>query len=141
MVMTAATSDDIEQLLVEGRMRCANCQGRLRPWGYARERVIRHGGLEARVRPRRTRCTECLATHVLLPSTTLLRHRDSTATIQAALVAHANGAGYRLVAAQHRVPMSTARGWLRRFRSIELAELANRPPTAGAAGLQACNTS
>ena len=78
---------------------------------------------------------------MLLPSTTLLRHRDSTATIEAALVAHANGAGYRLVAAQHRVPMSTARGWLRRFRSIELAELANRPPTAGAAGLRACNTS
>lgn len=45
----------------------------------------------------------------------LLRRADGVAVIGAALVAKAAGAGHRRIAAGNGRPVSTVRGWLRRF--------------------------
>jgi hypothetical protein len=52
---------------------------------------------------------------VLLPASTLLRRADTVAVIGWALLAKAAGAGHRNVAAALGRPVSTVRGWLRRF--------------------------
>lgn len=66
--------------------------------------------------PRRSRCTGCGVTHVLLPVTALLRRADSAAVIVSALAAKARtGVGFRRIAADLARPVETVRGWLRRF--------------------------
>jgi hypothetical protein len=74
-------------------------------------------GLDGSVRlaPRRSRCTGCRATHVLLPVLVLARRADVAAMIGAGLAAKAGGAGYRRIAAALGRPVETVRGWLRRF--------------------------
>ena len=52
---------------------------------------------------------------MLISTDTLLRRRDEVGVIGAALVAKAAGVGHRRVAVLSGVPVSTARGWLRRF--------------------------
>ena len=52
---------------------------------------------------------------MLVGEDTLLRRRDGVEVIGAALVAKATGAGHRRVAEMVGVPVSTVRGWLRRF--------------------------
>jgi hypothetical protein len=48
-------------------LHCPGCGGQLRPWGFARSRSLRlPGGARTLLRPRRTRCASCTATHVLL---------------------------------------------------------------------------
>lgn len=83
--------------------------------GRARVRQVRDtdGGLW--VVPRRSRCTGCGATHVLLPVVLLLRRADTAAVIGAGLAAKATGGGHRLIAAVLGRPPETVRGWLRRF--------------------------
>lgn len=54
-------------------------------------------------------------THVLIRTDTFLRRRDLAEVIGAALVAKATGVGHRRAAAIVGVPVSTVRGWLRRF--------------------------
>jgi hypothetical protein len=54
-------------------------------------------------------------THVLISADTVLRRRDGVEVIGAALVAKARGVGHRRAAALVSVPISTVRGWLRRF--------------------------
>lgn len=68
-----------------------------------------------RHRARRSRCTACAVTHVLISSDGLLRRRDGVEVIGAALVAKASGWGHRRIALLVGVPVSTVRGWLRRF--------------------------
>jgi hypothetical protein len=46
---------EVERALLAGELVCP-CGGRLRPWGHARERVVRRLGREGRRRPRRSRC-------------------------------------------------------------------------------------
>ena len=75
--------------------------------------ATRDGGLW--VVPRRSRCTGCGATHVLLPVLLLVRRADTAAVIGAGLTAKATGAGHRLIAALLGRPPETVRGWLRRF--------------------------
>ncbi|BBU23240.1 sigma-70 family RNA polymerase sigma factor [Mycobacterium xenopi] len=66
--------------------------------------------------PRRSRCTGCGATHVLLPVTALLRRADTAAVIVSALVAKAAcRVGFRRIAADLARPAETVRGWLRHF--------------------------
>jgi len=65
--------------------------------------------------PRRSRCRQCGATHVLLPAWCLLRRADAAAVIGAALEAAAGGDGHRKIAGRAGRPASTVRGWLRRF--------------------------
>ena len=108
-------SAEVERALAAGELDCPACEGRLRPWGSARQRVVRGAGGEQRRRPRRTRCDECRVTHVLIWEDTLLRRRDEVTVIGAALAAKAAGHGHRWSAAVSGVPVSTVRGWLRRF--------------------------
>jgi hypothetical protein len=110
--MVCAEEATVEGELVGGALRCPVCEGRLGPWGHARERVIRGVG---RLRARRAKCRGCGKTHVLLPEVCLLRRRDAVAVIGAALAARAAGAGHRAIAARLGVPKDTVRGWLRRF--------------------------
>ena len=65
--------------------------------------------------PRRSRCSDCGRTHVLLAASMLLRRADGVAVVGAALLAKDGGAGHRTIAAGNGRPDSTVRGWLRRF--------------------------
>lgn len=105
---------EVERALLAGELACA-CGGRLRPWGLARERVVRRPGREERRRPRRSRCAACGLTHVLLAEDTLLRRRDAVEVIGAALAAKAAGQGQRRSARALGLQPSTVRNWLRRF--------------------------
>lgn len=115
-------SDDVwavEVDLVEGRIGCPECGGRLHPWGSARVRQVRVGlGEVGRHRPRRGRCAGCGVTHVLLAVSLALRRADAAAVIAAAVEAKVvRGLGHRRIAAVLGRPVSTVRGWLRVFAS------------------------
>jgi len=105
--------------LAARQLACPSCgQGRLRPWGHARERVIwLLGGATARLAPPRGRCTSCPATHVLLPSWCVPQRPHGIEVIATAAGAAVSGAGHRAIAADLGVPPATVRGWLRRLRS------------------------
>ena len=105
--------------LASGALACPSCgAGRLRAWGYGRERVIRvHGGTR-RLRPKRGRCRSCRATHILLPSWAVPRRADSAVVIaRAAALTALHGTGTARLGAQLGVPAATVRGWLRRLRA------------------------
>lgn len=113
-------ASSVESALLNGRLACPGCRGVLRPWGWARERSIRHGtgtGRELRSHcPRRARCTGCSGTHVLLGVELAARRADTAAVIAAAVEAKTStGAGHRPIAALLDRPASTVRGWLRSF--------------------------
>ncbi len=118
MLMVDNDAGVVENDLAGGLLACPACDGgRLGPWGWARARVLRRGGVEERWRPRRSRCGSCGVTHVLLPVRSLWRRRDGVEVIGAALVAKAAGVGHRRIAADLGVPATTVRGWLRRFEA------------------------
>lgn len=103
--------------LAAGRLACPGCGGRLRPWGHARGRPVRHpGGQQSWVRPRRACCAGCGATHVLLVAAVLPRRADRVESVGVALLAAAGGRGHRPIAAALGLPPDTVRGWLRRSR-------------------------
>ena len=108
---------NMEQKLTGGELSCPECGGVLRPWGHARERIVRRlASLWERIRPRRSRCRECFVTHVLLPCWMLVRRADSVEVIGEGLRLKADeGLGFRPIAARLEVPECTVRGWLRRF--------------------------
>jgi hypothetical protein len=60
----------------------------------------------------------CQSTHVLLPDGVLARRVDTVGVIGAALTHGAAGGGHREVAEAASRPVSTVRGWLRRFRAV-----------------------
>lgn len=107
----------VEATLSAGGFGCVACgEGRLRPWGFARRRRLRDRGREVELRPRRSRCASCLATHVLLPTLALLRRRDLAEVIGGALHARfVDGASRAKVAAHAGVHPDTARRWWARF--------------------------
>jgi Homeodomain-like domain len=106
----------VERRLAGGELACPGCGGVLGGWGHARPRPVRVlGRPDAGLVPRRSRCRQCGATHVLLPAWCLSRRADAGAVIGAALEAAAAGAGHRTIAAVLGRPASTVRGWLRRF--------------------------
>jgi transposase-like protein len=107
----------VERMLEEGSLSCPDCGGRLAGWGHGRERVVFGPGRRKRrmVRPRRSRCTTCRVTHMLLPAVMLARRADEAQVIGAAVTAAARGSGHRRIAAELGIPESTARRWLRRF--------------------------
>lgn len=111
-----AVPDRVETDLAAGAIACPGCGGALRPWGHARTRRVRALTTTVAVRPRRTRCAACRATHVLLPGAVLPRRADTTAVIGTALLASARGAGYRRIAADLARPAVTVRRWLRAMR-------------------------
>jgi hypothetical protein len=106
----------VERMLEKGGLACPSCGGRLAGWGHARRRaVFGPGRAPFRVRPRRSRCRSCGATHVLLPARLLLRRADEAAVVGAGLAAAGLGLGHRRVASLLGVPEGTVRGWLRRL--------------------------
>lgn len=105
----------VEADLAAGRLVCPVCDGELRPWGWARRRVLRERRKDRWVQPRRSRCRSCGATHVLVAVSCLCRRRDAVEVIGRALLAWQAGAGHRRIAAGIGVPVTTVRGWLRRF--------------------------
>jgi hypothetical protein len=113
MLTVAGRGDEVLQ---GGGLSCPVCDGTLRPWGYARLRLIRHRGGGVWVRPRRARCRSCGRTQVLLPCQLLRRRRDAVADIGVILEAYANGSGYRRAAVDLAVPVPTVRNWVRRLR-------------------------
>ena len=113
--MVGTDPNEVDGSLVAGRLRCPGCTGRLGPWGHARSRSVREELGLVRHRPRRSRCSGCGSTHVLLAASMLLRRADGVVVIGAAVVAKAAGAGHRTIAAGNGRPAGTVRGWLRRF--------------------------
>ncbi|GGU48342.1 DUF6431 domain-containing protein [Streptomyces violascens] len=107
----------VEQQLRQGRLACPSCSAVLAPWGHGRPREIR-GDLGARLflRPRRTRCSGCQITHVLLAEVVVPRRADAAEVIGAGLEIAALGMGHRTIAAHLGRAEGTVRGWLRRFR-------------------------
>jgi hypothetical protein len=115
VVTVGADGPGVEQRLASGGLSCPVCSAVLAGWGHARARQVRGPQGPVRLRPRRSRCTGCGVTHVLLPVLVLVRRADTAAVIWAALAAHAAGAGQRRVAVLLDRPVETVRGWLRRF--------------------------
>jgi hypothetical protein len=109
--MVEADQVRVESRLAAGRLECPDCAGTLRPWGWARARGVH--GIAGVLRPRRSRCSVCLVTHVLLPVTVLARRAYGVEVIGAALTARAGGSGHRRIGQKLRVPAATVRGWLR----------------------------
>ena len=84
--------------------------------GVGQASAVAWSGRLVRLCPRRSRCTGCGVTHVLLPVSALLRRADAAAVIVSALVAKAmRRVGFRRIAAELARPAETVRGWLRRF--------------------------
>lgn len=116
MVTVEADVDQVERRLATGELSCPSCGGVLAGWGRARPRQVRGPATSVELCPRRSRCTDCRTTHVLLPVTALLRRADSAAVIVAALTAKAlRRVGFRTIATELARPAETVRGWLRRF--------------------------
>jgi hypothetical protein len=116
VVTVEADLDGVERRLAAGELWCPSCGGVLTGWGRARPRQVRGPDGPVELCPRRSRCTGCRATHVLLPVTALLRRADTAAVIVSALAAKAKrGLGFRRIAADLGRPGETVRGWLRRF--------------------------
>jgi len=113
--IVGTNAPDVERALLAGDLACPACAGRLRPWGHARVRVVRHRDDEELRRPRRSRCGGCSFTHVLLAEDCLLRRRDDAEVIGAALGAKASGRGHRRIADDLGRLAATVRNWLRRF--------------------------
>ena len=107
----------VEVALVTGQLTCPSGDGKLRPWGHARRRMLRARTKTEAVRPRRGRCAACGKTSVLLPDLWLTRRIDEAAVIGSALRAHATGSGHRQIAVMLDRPAETVRGWLRAFAS------------------------
>lgn len=103
--------------LAAGELSCPGCGGTLRRWGHARVRRVRdHASTTMALRPRRTRCAACGATHVLLLGAVLPRRADTTEMIGTALLASARGVGYGRIAADLGRPASTVQRWVRSVR-------------------------
>lgn len=115
VLMVENDAAGVDRDLSAGRVACPACEGVLRPWGWARRRLLRRRDGSAWLRPRRGRCRPCGGMHVLLPVDTLVRRRDEVAVIGAALLAWLGGAGHRRIAVSLGLPADTVRGWLRRF--------------------------
>jgi len=108
---------EVDRLLLEGLLACPGCEQVLRPWGWARSRSVRELAEVVIVRPRRSLCSGCSCTHVLLPELLLARRADTAAVIGEALTLKAIGFGYRWIATSLDRPVGTVRAWLRRFAS------------------------
>ena len=111
LVTVEADQGRVESRLVAGQVECPDCREPLRPWGWAHPRGVQ--GIAEVLRPRRSRCSGCLVTHVLLPVTVLVRRAYATDVIGAALLARAGGSGHRSIGQELSVPAATVRGWLR----------------------------
>jgi hypothetical protein len=136
-VITVVDPDAARDALLAGRLSCPEpgCDGVLRVWSRARARRVRRldGGLIV-LRPDRARCRRCAVTQVLLPAWCVPRRGYGVEVVGAALLAAAEGAGHRRVAACVDAPAGTVRGWLRAVRAGAPALTACAVGVAAAAG-------
>ena len=101
MVTVEADVDQVERRLAAGELSCPACRGVLAGWGRARPRLLRGPDGPVLLCPRRSRCTGCRVTHVLLPVSVLLRRADAAAVVMSALAAKAvRRVGFRRIAAE-----------------------------------------
>jgi hypothetical protein len=128
-VLTVSHDPDTVEFQLLGReLTCPLCPGRLRPWGFGVQRLIRCGVpvVNRRYLPRRARCGGCGVTHVLLPAVLAARRADHAEVIADAVgLSAVEGLGFRKIAVRLDRPESTVRGWLRDFT-------ANAPAIAAA---------
>lgn len=119
MVTVSPDSVRVESQLQAGELSCPSCDGRLGPWGWARSRRVGRSAQDLQwVRPRRSRCRACKATHVLLDARMLLRRGDWVELIWRALTSAAVGTPWGRIARRLGVARSTVRGWLSRFAAV-----------------------
>ncbi|MBW3577082.1 MAG: helix-turn-helix domain-containing protein [Actinobacteria bacterium] len=118
MVTVSLDVSVVESQLAGGGLACPSCSGVLGPWGWARERVVGRAWAARRVRPRRSRCRSCAATHVLLPALMLLRRADGAEVIGRGLELCARGWSRRRIVRELGLPRSTVRGWLSRLAEV-----------------------
>ena len=138
MLTVGVDGGAVETALAGGGLRCpvAGCGGRLAPWGWARSRVVRGEAGPVVLRPRRSVCSGCRRSHVLLPASVLLRRADAVTVVGAGLLAKAGGLGHRRVAAEVGRPVSTVRGWLRRAGRVAGRVLAVLAAVAAELGVE-----
>lgn len=117
MLMVGTDEAVVEAELVGGLLTCPPCGGLLGPWAHGRERTLRRDGVDERVRPPRSRCRDCLTTHILLAECWLVRRRDDVATIGAAIARNVAGVGHRPIAEALGRWAGLVRSWLRVFRA------------------------
>ncbi|MFI7635141.1 hypothetical protein [Nonomuraea sp. NPDC049400] len=112
MITVEVDAAEVERRLRAGEITCPSCAGALTGWGCGGRRRRLRGMGEALIeaQPRRTRCSSCARTQVLLPVTGLLRRADGVEVVGAALEAKARGVGHRRIAAGLGRPPSTVRG-------------------------------
>lgn len=84
-------------------------------------------------RPRRSICSSCAKTHVLLCEDTLVRRQHKVEVMGAALVAYGAGRSKRSIALGRGLARSTVRSWISRFS--EMADAVRQHFTAWAAAL------
>jgi hypothetical protein len=116
MISVGTNRDGVESALCAGEISCPDGDGVLRPWGFARQRIIRFSSGKQSITPRRGRCQSCKKTQVMLPTNLLFRRKDSTCVIGSALSLAASGMGTQEVADTLNRPQSTVRDWKRRVR-------------------------
>jgi hypothetical protein len=119
------------------QLRCPKpgCAGRLRPWTAARPRSVQGpGGARVGVRPDRGLCTACRSTEVLLPAVCLPRRAYTADVVGAVLLDVERGRRVAGAAAAARVPVSTARRWVRAVVGSADAVTAAAVRVAAAAG-------
>jgi Domain of unknown function (DUF6431) len=102
--------EEVRADLGGSQLRCPDCSGLLRRWGFARPRSLRcSGGGLVWLRPRRVRCASCRVTHVLLPALAP-PHRDYAIDVVGyALLASACGQSHRTIGADLRVEATVQR--------------------------------
>lgn len=116
MLTVGKDAVEVERKLTGGLLSCPLCQGRLAPWSRARSRMVfGEGRLRWRLTPRRSRCTGCGVTHVLLPVSLLVRRRDEIGVIGAALHLAGEGVGCVAIAESLGRPVGLVRGWVARL--------------------------
>lgn len=116
-MITVPNTQDTDAQLAAAALVCPDCGDRLAPWGFARWRSVRGLAKKIRVRPRRTICVGCSTTHVLQPAELVPRRSVTVDVIGSVLLAAAEGAGHRSIAATRGFAAGTVRNWLRRFRA------------------------
>ena len=116
MLYVAITDEQVEAALLAGALACPACSGPLSPWGFARARELRLRSGTRELTPRRVRCGGCCRTHVVCPTWSVPRRRDSAEVIGEALRLAAEGVRHRRIAGRLGRPEGTVRGWLRAAR-------------------------
>ena len=110
--------DQAQADLGGSELRCPDCHGQLRRWGFARTRSLRcSGGGRVWLRPRRVRCASCSVTHVLLPALAPPHRAYTIDVVGQALLASALGRSHRTIGADLGIPADTVRDWIRRVRA------------------------